>query len=166
MQKNGGLLATIVEEFWLPAKYPSTQKMMFDVLKTGRKRDEFMILVSQSPEDAINSPIFPAIRDQTPTKIYLPNPSAEFVSYERCGLTPKEFFKLKQLDEASRTFLIKQGNQSVFAKLDLFGMDDELAVFSGNLENVHIFNQVVAEVGDDPDVWMPVFQQRRKGKRG
>jgi type IV secretion system protein VirB4 len=62
-------------------------------------------------------------------------------------------------------FLIKQGNQSCFAKLDLYGMDDEISVLSGNTENVAIFNEIVAEVGADPDVWMPIFQSRRKGKR-
>ena len=165
MQKQGGLLATVVEEFYVPASYPSTQKMMFDVLKTGRKRDEFMVMASQSPEDAINSPIFAAIRDQTSTKILLPNPSAEFASYQRVGLSRKEFDKLKALDVESRTFLIKQGNQSCFAKLDLYGMDDEISILSGNTENIAIFNEIVSEVGTDPDVWMPEFQARRKGKK-
>lgn len=165
MQKKGGLLATVVEEFYVPASYPSTQKMMFDVLKTGRKRDEFMVMASQSPEDAINSPIFAAIRDQTPTKILLPNPSAEFLSYQRVGLTRKEFDKLKSLDVDSRTFLIKQGNQSCFAKLDLYGMDDHISVLSGNTENVAIFNEIISRVGTDPDAWMAEFQARRKGKK-
>jgi len=165
MQEKGGLLSTVVSEFHIPAKYPSTYKMMFDVLKTGRKRDEHLVLDSQSPEDAIDSPIFAAIRDQTPTKIFLPNPSAEFASYQRCGLTLKEFEALRELALDSRMFLIKQGNQSCFAKLDLYGMDDEISVLSGNTENVAIFNEIVAEVGADPDVWMPIFQSRRKGKR-
>lgn len=165
MQRKGGLLATIVEEFHVPARYPSTARMIFDALKTGRKRDEFLVLASQSPEDAINTDIFDAIRDQTPTKIFLANPHAEFESYKRCGLTQKEFDKLKDLDLASRTFLIKQGNQSCFAKLDLFGMDDAIAVLSGNTENVAVFNAVVEEVGTAPEVWMPLFQKRRKGKK-
>lgn len=165
MQEKGGLLATIVEEFWLPLQYPSTRKMMLNVLKTGRKIDEFLVLISQSPEEAIASPIFAAIRDQTPTKIFLANPSAEFESYKRCGLTIKEFTELQKLALESRTFLIKQGNQSAFAKLDLYGMDDEISILSGNTENVVVFDEVVAEVGRDPNVWMPVFQSRRKGKK-
>lgn len=165
MQEKGGLLTTVVSEFHIPAKYPTTFQMMFDVLKTGRKRDEHLVLDSQSPEDAIDSPIFAAIRDQTPTKIFLPNPSAEFASYQRCGMTFKEFEALKDLSLDSRMFLVKQGNQSCFAKLDLYGMDDEISVLSGNTENVAIFNEIIAEVGADPDVWLPIFQARRKGKR-
>jgi type IV secretion system protein VirB4 len=165
MQRKGGLLATVVEEFHVPALYPTTAGMMFDVLKTGRKRDEFMIMPSQSPEDAIRSPIFDAIRDLTVTKIFLPNPAAEYESYQRCGLTRKEFEQLKDLDIDSRTFLVKQNNQSCFARLDLHGLDDEISILSGNTENVAIFNQVVAEVGAEPEAWMPEFQARRRGKR-
>jgi type IV secretion system protein VirB4 len=165
MQAKGGLMVTVVEEFYIPAQYPTTAKAIFEILKTGRQRDEFSVLTSQSPEDAINSDIFAAIRDQTATKLLLPNPSAEYESYKRVGLTKKEFDKLKSLDRDSRIFLIKQGNQSCFAKLDLYGLDDDISVLSGNKENVAIFNEIVARVGTDPAVWMPEFQARRKGKK-
>jgi type IV secretion system protein VirB4 len=162
MQQNGGLLATVVEEFWLPCKYEITRRQIEDVLKTGRKRDEFIILVSQSPEDAIHSVIFPTIRDQTVTKIFLPNPAADYDSYKKCHLNEKEFTELKKLTDTSRTFLIKQGNQSCFAVLDLYGFDDELAIISGSSSNIAILDEVIAEVGHNPDVWIPLFHQRRK----
>lgn len=165
MQRKGGLLATIIEEFHVPVRYPATARVIEDVLNTGRKRYEFLVMASLSPEKAIKSEIFEAIRDLTQTKIYLPNPQAEFESYKRCGLTQKEFDKLKELDPTSRTFLIKQGHQSCFAKLDLYGMDDAIAVLSGDTENVAIFDAVIQEVGTDPEVWMPLFQQRRAGKK-
>ncbi len=165
MQQSGGLMATVVEEFWLPVKFEITQKIILDILKTGRKVDEFIVLVSQSPEDAINSPIFAAIVQQTPTKIFLPNPAAKYEGYKDCNLTRKEFERLKELREDSRTFLVKQGNQSVFAVLDLYGFDDELAVISGSSDNVAILEEITAEVGHDPDKWLPIFQERRKGKK-
>jgi type IV secretion system protein VirB4 len=165
MQRQGGLLTTIVEEFQVPVRYPTTAKVMLDVLNTGRKRDEWLVMVSLSPENAIKSDIFDAIRDLTPTKIFLPNPQAEFESYKRCGLTQKEFEKLRELDPTSRTFLIKQGHQSCFAKLDLYGMDDALAVLSGSTENVAILDTIIQEVGTDPEAWMPLFQERRAGKK-
>lgn len=145
VQQNVGLLATIVEEFWLPLKYTMTREMILKVLKTGRKAGEFMVLVSQSPEEAIASEIWPAIRDQCVTKIYLPNPSAEWENYRRCNLTEREFDELQKLDAESRTFLIKQGNQSVFAMLDLYGFDEEIAVLSGSRENVALWRPVIAE---------------------
>lgn len=93
--KEDGILASIIEEFWYAARFEALQDIMLKILKTDRKRGGWLILVSQSPEDAISCPIFPAIVQQTPTKIFLPNPDAEFEnSYERCGLTLKEFEEL------------------------------------------------------------------------
>lgn len=165
MQQRGGLLATIIEEFWLPARYPTTCELILKVLKTGRKADEFMVLISQSPEDAINCPVFAAIRDQTATKIYLPNPDARADSYAHLNLTDREFTALKALSKESRTFLIKQGNQSAFAMLDLYGMPDEIAVLSGSLDNVAIWDDLKAECGDDVERRMTLFQARRLGQR-
>ena len=165
MQRKGGLMTTVVEEFQYPVRYPTTAKMMLDVLNTGRKKGEFLVMASLSPENAIKSDIFDAIRDLTPTKIFLPNPSAEYESYQRCGVTRTEFNKIKELELDSRVFLIKQGNQSCFAKLDLRGMDDIIAVLSGSSDNVAVLDAVIDEVGTDPEVWMPEFQKRRKGKK-
>ena len=54
--------------------------------------------------------------------------------------------------------LIKQSKQSVFATLDLYGLDDELAVLSGTAENVALLHRIMQELdSEDPDVWLPVF---------
>ena len=95
---------------------------------------------------------------QTPTKIFLPNPDAEYESYKRCGLTDKEYQNLIAQPKGSRVMLIKQSKQSVFATLDLYGLDDELAVLSGTAENVALLHRIMQELGsEDPDVWLPVF---------
>ena len=144
---------------------------MLKILKTDRKRGGWLILVSQSPEDAISCPIFPAIVQQTPTKIFLPNPDAEYEnSYERCGLTVKEFEELSKLSLESRTFLVKQSKQSAFAMLDLYGFQDEMAFLSGSSDNVELLYRVMKDVGsENPDVWYRSFveavQERRERKR-
>lgn len=167
MQEKGGLLVTVIEEFWKPATYPTTEKVIFDGLKTGRKEDEFLFLISQQPEDCVKCKIFEAIVQQTPTKILLPNPDAKYEGgYEKIGLTRKEYDELMRLDAHSRTFLVKQGQQSAFAVLDLSGFDDEIAVLSGTKFNVALLDDIRAEVGNDPVNWMPIFQQRREGKKG
>lgn len=168
MVKKYSTIVTVVEEFWLPLMYKTPQNMILDVLKTGRKRGEFMLLISQSPEEAVKSPIFPAIVQQTPTKILLPNPDAEYKNeqgggYSRIGLTDKEFKILKVLPLDSRTFLIKQGQQSSFAKLDLYGFSKEIAVLSSNKINVILLDNIIAQFkkqGLDKvksDTWLPVF---------
>lgn len=170
MQHRGGLLATVVEEFWLPLSYPTTAKQILDSLKTGRRRDEFIVMVSQSPEDAIKSPLLPAILQQTPTKIYLPNPDAEFTTpdgggYSRFGLTLKEFKKLKKLGGQSRMFLIKQGFQSSIAKLDLSSLSDYIAVLAMAQEDFPYLEQAKEQAGEHPDAWVPRYMELRKQGR-
>lgn len=160
MQTEGELFLTLVEEFWVPANYPITQEQIKGTLKAGRIKGEFMFLVSQSPEDAINCAIFADIIQMTPTKIFLPNPEATFEQYEKCGLNEKEFADLYELDKTSRTFLIKQSHQSTFAKLDLSGYDDFLPIISGTWETIALSHQVKKEHGSDPKDWVPVFRQR------
>jgi type IV secretion system protein virB4 len=124
-------------------------------------------LVSQSPEDAIASSIFPAIVQQTPTKIFLPNPDAEYEgSYERCGITRKEYDDLVKLSLDSRTFLIKQSKQSAFAKLDLFGFKDEMAVLSGSSNNIELLRQVMDEYGESADNWYQPFMEAVRERNG
>lgn len=135
---------------------------MLKILKTDRKLGGWVILDSQSPEDAINSPIFATLVQQTPTKIFLPNPDAEYKgSYDRCGITLKEYQELVKLTLESRTFLIRQSRQSAFATLNLYGFEDEMAVLSGSSNNVAILDSVLNELGDVPvEVWYPIFKER------
>lgn len=163
MQKDGNLMLSLVEEFWAPANYPTTQEQIKETLKAGRIKGEFMFLVSQSPEDAINCEIFPAIVQQTPTKVYLPNPDATFEKYRLCGLNEKEFNDLVALERESRTFLIKQEHQSCFAKLDLADFGEFLPIISGTWESIKLSHSIKSELGtNDPSKWVPVFRKRYK----
>jgi type IV secretory pathway VirB4 component len=57
-------------------------------------------------------------------------------------------------------FLVKQGHNSAIASLDLRGFDDELVVLSGSLDNLALLDEIMADVGDDPETWLPLLQQR------
>lgn len=163
MQNQGQLCLTIVEEFWCPANFPLTQSLMKKILKAGRLKGEFMYLVSQSPEDAINCAIFAAIVQQTPTKVLLPNPDGNTESYKQIGLTDKEIEGVLSLDKESRTFLVKQSNDSVFAKLDLYGFDDHLPIISGTTEDIALCEYIRTHINsDEPDRWIPIFQRIKR----
>ncbi|WP_432787003.1 Type IV secretion system protein virB4 [Oligella sp. MSHR50489EDL] len=159
--ERSGILCTVVEEFWWPTRFEATQEFILKILKTDRKRGGWIVLTSQSPEDAINSPIFAAIVQQTPTKLFLPNPDAKYQgSYELCGMTQKEYEELVKLSLESRTFLVKQSKQSAFAKLDLHGFNEEIAVLSGSSNNIELLNQIMTEKPDmTVDEWYPLFKE-------
>ena len=134
-------MMTVIEEYWLPIRFRTIREQIEETLASGRKEGEFLVLVTQQPEQAQRSAdLFPAIRSLVATHIYLADPNAEFEPYQRKGFTRKEFDEFKKLTKASRKFLIKQGNQSAFASFDLRGMDDEVAILSGDRENVLILD--------------------------
>lgn len=161
MKKSGRLLLSIVEEFYIPCSYPTTEQMIKKTLKTGRLTGEFLGLVSQSPADAIRSNIFEAIVEQTATKIMLPNPDAEYKgSYERIGLSRKDFYLLKGLDKESRKFLVKQSGSSTLAHFDLSHCKEFLPIISGSTLGQQECEKIRAIYGDDPDVWIPLFLER------
>lgn len=165
MQKDGEMMTSFIEEFWVPANYPTTQEKIKGTLKAGRIKNEFMFLVSQSPTDAINCEIFDSIVEQTATKVYLPNKQAVWEQYEKCGLNKKEFNELAALNLLSRTFLVKQDSGSGFCKLDLYGYDEFLPVISPTWEGIALADEVRKELGtNDISKWIPEFIARQSKK--
>ena len=71
----------------------------------------------------------------------------------------KELIK-QDIPEGSRTFLVKQGNNSVVAQLDLKGFDFELAVLSGRKSNIELVHQLLKTHGPAPDAWLPNFREQ------
>ncbi|MEY4782075.1 MAG: hypothetical protein RIR41_10, partial [Pseudomonadota bacterium] len=71
------------------------------------------------------------------------------------GLSRHEFDLIRTLPDTSRCFLIKHGAESVIARLNLNGQRDLLTVLSGRERTVRMLDDIRAEVGDDPQAWMP-----------
>ena len=75
--------------------------------------------------------------EQSATNIHFPNPRADEESYiRRFGLTAKEYNFIRNTPPERRTFLIKHGNDSVIARLDLSAMPDMVRVLSGRKETI------------------------------
>lgn len=145
---------------------PAFEQFAKDGLKVWRKRNGVFCCATQSPSDAIRSPISRTIIEQTATKVFFPNPDADETEYRQgFGLSEREFALIKEkLDPGSRQFLVKQGHTSVVCALDLNGMDLELAVISGRAETVHQVRNLIGTVGETPNAWLPLFEQLiRKG---
>jgi type IV secretion system protein VirB4 len=153
-----------IDEFWKALGDESFQNFAQDGLKTYRKRNALMMFGTQSPADALKSKISETIIEQCATKILMPNPNATEEHYMKgLSLTRAEYRLIKtELSPESRRFLVKQGHESVVVELDLHGLDDALAVLSGRTSTVAILDEVRAELGDDPAIWLPEFHRRRK----
>ena len=67
------------------------------------------------------------------------------------------------VEQNLRGFLFKQGANAAVCELDLRGFDNELAVLSGTAATVELAQRAIAQAGDEPEAWLPLFQKLRRG---
>lgn len=152
----------VIDEGWAALKDPIFAALVEGWERTIRKRGGLLLFASQSPESITGNPVGEVIVSQSPTQIFMPNPQSRAEAFQGYNLSRRELELILTLDKESRCFLVKHGRHSVVARLDLAGMGDEIAVLSGRTETVELLDRILAETGEDPAAWLPVFQQRRK----
>lgn len=165
---DGRRLALFLDEFWKWLQGAIFAEYVYDLLKTMRKKNGIVVMITQSPSEIINSPIARAVIEQVETFIYLPNNKADETEYTKhFKLSDKEYRIVKGLDVDSRMFLVKKGSESdnrgntVLAKLDLSALSrGDMKVLSGSADNIPIIDEILAEYGDNPKDWLPVFKAR------
>lgn len=160
---DGRRIIIVIDEFWKALADEAFRDLAQNKLKTIRKQNGLMLFATQSPRDAIDSPIAHTIIEQCPTQLFMPNARGSHADYvDGFKLTEREFELISRaLSNDARRFIVKQGHNSVVAELNLAGFDDELAVLSGRTANVELGDRIRADVGDDPSAWLPLFQQMR-----
>jgi len=162
MSLDGTPTIIVLDEAWALIDNKIFAGKIKDWLKTLRKLNGFVVFATQSVEDAVNSSISDTLIQQTATQIFLPNPKATDPYRKAFMLSEREFNLLKNTDPGSRYFLVKQGKDVVVARIDLSGMEDIINVLSGRAETVGLLDEIRAQVGDDIDVWLPIFNKRVK----
>lgn len=65
-----------IEECWFFMSDEAFEQKIRDWLKTFRKKVAHVVMATQSVDDLAQSKVFSAIRDNMPTRIFLPNPNA------------------------------------------------------------------------------------------
>ena len=132
-----------------------------DKLKTIRKQNGIIGFGTQSAADIVRSRIAHTLIEQTATNIFFPNPKADEESYAGAfRLSEREVRWIRTTPPESRSFLIKHDQDSVIARLNLRGMPELIKVLSGRTETVAELDAIRARVGNDPDVWLPIFLGR------
>jgi type IV secretion system protein VirB4 len=161
---DGRRFGLFVAEFWKPLGDSHYAAYFKKALKTVRKLNGFVVLDTQSPSDALRLEISRTLVEQCPTLILFPNPQADRKEYrEYLGLSEREFRLIKtDLPEGCGMFLLKQGRHSTVVRLPLDGMDDDMAVLSARATNLALMDRLIAQYGENPDAWVPHFNEERK----
>ena len=151
----------VVDEGWKALDDEVFVRRIKDWEKTIRKRNGIVGFATQSAQDALQSRIASAIVEQAATQLFMANPKAQAADYvDGFGLTQHEFELVRALPDTARCFLVKHGNESVVARLNLSGEHDLLTILSGRERTVRLLDEIRAEVGDDPAAWMPQLLER------
>lgn len=146
----------VIDEGWKALDDEVFTARIRDWEKTIRKRNGIVGFATQSAEDALSSRIASAIVEQAATQIFMANPKAQARDYMAgFGLTRHEYDLVRTMPDNARAFLIKHGQDSVVARLDLSGERDLLTILSGRESSVRALDLIRAETGDAPQDWMP-----------
>ncbi|TIT86579.1 MAG: type VI secretion protein, partial [Mesorhizobium sp.] len=129
---TGDPVLIFMDEGWKLLQDPAFSSYIVDKMKTIRKLNGIVGFGTQSAADIARAPQSHTLIEQSATNLHFPNPRADEESYiRRFGLTAKEFAFIRNTPPERRTFLIKHGNDSVIARLDLSAMPDIVKVLSG-----------------------------------
>jgi type IV secretion system protein VirB4 len=145
----------VVDEGWKALDDEVFTGRIRDWEKTIRKRNGIVGFATQSAEDALTSRIASAIVEQAATQIFMANPKAQARDYiAGFGLTQHEYDLIRSLPDHAHAFLIKHGQESVVARLDLSGDRELLTILSGREHTVRMLDAIRAETGDAPEAWL------------
>jgi type IV secretion system protein VirB4 len=132
-----------------------------DKLKTLRKQNGIIGFGTQSAADIVRSKAANTLIEQTATNVFFANAKADDESYRRAfQLSDREMRWIRETVPEARSFLIKHGQDSVIAKLDLGGMPEFIKVLSGRTETVSELYSLMGKVGSAPEAWLPMLMGR------
>jgi type IV secretion system protein VirB4 len=108
-----------IDEAWLLFENPTMTSYIKEALKTWRKKNAMMVLITQSVDELQKSPIFNVILEACPTKIFLANPEMDQVLYKKTfNLNEKEIEQISTLIP-KKQLLIKQPDLSKVVNLNV-----------------------------------------------
>ncbi|TIW66887.1 MAG: type VI secretion protein, partial [Mesorhizobium sp.] len=155
---TGDPVMFFMDEGWQLLSDETFSNFIVDKMKTIRKLNGIVGFGTQSAADIAKAKAAHTIIEQAATNIHFPNPRADDESYiKRFGLTVKEFNFIKNTPPEKRTFLIKHGNDSVIARLDLSTMPEVVKVLSGNKKTIEECAALREKYGDEPENWLAEF---------
>lgn len=162
---NGDPVMFFMDEGWQLLQDETFSNFIVDKMKTIRKLNGIVGFGTQSAADIAKAKASHTLIEQSATNIHFPNPRADEESYiKRFGLTVKEFNFIKNTPPEKRTFLVKHGNDSVIARLDLSSMPDMVKVLSGRKKTIEECAALREKYGDEPENWLAEFCGWEKGQ--
>lgn len=140
---DGRRMFFCIDEAWQWMRNPVVSDFIFDKLKTARKLNCILTLITQSIADFTSSSITKAIIEQSATMIFLPNSKAVKEEYTALNLSELEYERIKNFKPSRYEFFIKKAEEKAIAKLDLKSLGEKnLKILSTSKINVELLEAI------------------------
>jgi type IV secretion system protein VirB4 len=162
MLLDGRPTIIVLDEAWSLVNNSTFAPKLDGWLQRMSDKNAIVIFATENMQNMQKSEMTNTITHNITTQIFLPNPEAEFSSmaYKKVwGLDDTEYEMLTQMIPQQYELMLRQGGNSIVATLNLSGMK-ELHILSGSDKTASIMDEVVAQHGDNPEDWLPVFYDK------
>ena len=157
---RGGM---IFDEGWKLLDDPYFAKTIIeDQARTARKKNDFMLFLTQETEDTVNSRVCAPLNRAATVKIFFPNPTASKKVYmEGLGLSEQGFQLVKTMSSEGRYFLLDfaKGSEVEIVRLNLKGLDDVINIISSRQATVALMHKLIKEARNH---WLERFLIKAK----
>ena len=154
-QLTGEPAIIVLDEAWDMMDNPIFSGRMGSWLEGLRSRNAIAIMATEKAEEVVSSPLSAAIMQQVATQIYMPNSQAQAQEYARIfGLTSIEIEYLAKMSLKHRQFLLKRGQQSIVAELDLRELKPQVALLSARMPALNYMTKLISQKGLEPKNWL------------
>lgn len=154
-----------IDEAWKVISDEDACQFVEDKSRTTRKKNIIFGLATQVVNDTVGASISTSINASSFCKFFYCNPSADRTVYmESFGLSEHQYQLVKTLPDDQFYFLLLFGHgvnqEAVVARPDLRGLEEDIRIISGRESSLAVLDQVLAEVGNDRNIYIPILRER------
>ena len=118
----------LIEEAWMAFNSTAFSKQLDEWLKTLRKLNVYIVMVTLQIGEILNSPIKTTLLNQCATRLYTPNPDLDsqevYDTYKEFGLNNKQIEILKNAKMKSEYYISNNDGDRLF-NLDMMYFDED-----------------------------------------
>ncbi len=155
MTFDGAPAVLVLDEAWRLLYTPLFASRLGGWLDYVASKNGVVIMTSEEVEDAAEYPYCEELVSKAVTQIYLPCEDPSEAYEESFGLNEEECAYLEAMSAEYRHFMLKRASETIIAELNLGGMDDLLAVLSGNIQQIQASQPDTSQEEVEPEVARP-----------
>ena len=151
----------VINEAWDVLDNKILAPKMAEFLKRMKEKNCIVVFVSSDTDYIADSDFFDLIKDNIATEIFMPNQNPKQFYQDIFGLNDEEVEILRVMEDGERHFLLKHGEDSVIAALDLSKMPEIFRTLSAGEVEILAMDEVIKAIATEekpivePSVWLP-----------